>query len=75
MLHRAKHEKTVRGNTWIAKKYLRERLGAKPVQEINSDEVRKVSRYGASTFTPCASEAKTQPQRLTDHPAAGRSPG
>jgi integrase len=37
-------EKTVRHNRWIAKRYLRDRLGAKPVQEITTSDVRKVLR-------------------------------
>jgi integrase len=35
-------EKTVRGNRWIASKYIRPRLGAKPVQEITTADVRAV---------------------------------
>jgi integrase len=37
-------EKTVRHNRWIAKRYLRDRLGAKPVQEITTTDVRQVLR-------------------------------
>jgi Phage integrase central domain len=42
--HGGAREKTVRGNTRVAKRYLRDRLGAKPVQEITTDDVRKVLR-------------------------------
>ena len=42
--HGGAREKTVRHNTWVAKKYLRDRLGAKPVQEITTDDVRRVLR-------------------------------
>jgi integrase len=37
-------EKTVRHNRWVAKRYLRDQLGTKPVQEITTSDVRKVLR-------------------------------
>jgi integrase len=42
--HGGAREKTIRHNTWIAKKYLRDPLGAKSVQTITTEDVRKVLR-------------------------------
>src|SRR6478752_1476450 len=39
-----RRDKTVNGNRWIAKKYIRDALGAKAVQEITTDDVRDVLR-------------------------------
>jgi integrase len=37
-------EKTVRHNCWVADRYLRERLGSKPVQNVTTADVRRVLR-------------------------------